>query len=169
MQPNDRISPHAGDGVLPHANFASVRLSLKRRAVRPKFFKAGMFIVERAAKSLENVAAARFEFVTHQRVALDRIVAAGDECLSARPRRRSSGRECAPEIWRALRRRRSACERLPLQVQGEVDRPDQPRRSPETRAGQQFSALLPAPSISDHATWGRLRVYARNYESPSHV
>lgn len=79
MQPNDRINPHAGDSVFPHANFASVPLSLKRRAVRPKFFKAGMFIVERAAKSLENFPAAGFEFVTHQCVALDRIVAAGDE------------------------------------------------------------------------------------------
>lgn len=79
MQPNDRISPHAEESVFPHANIASVSLSLKRRAVRPKFFKAGMFFVECAAKSLENFPAAGFEFVTHQCVALDRIVAAGDE------------------------------------------------------------------------------------------
>jgi hypothetical protein len=38
-----------------------------------------MLFVELAAKSLENFPAARFEFVTHQCVALDRIVAADDE------------------------------------------------------------------------------------------
>ncbi|WP_192937028.1 hypothetical protein [Sinorhizobium meliloti] len=79
MQPNDRISPQAGKVYSRMRTLRVFLFSSKGGLTDPSFSKRGMFFVERAAKSLENFPAARFEFVTHQCVALVRIVAAGDE------------------------------------------------------------------------------------------